>query len=120
MVTIIDFETRMNAEGKPYIALILQGDVQMVLSKETGKYYATSKKVGISSTFNAETAKTLIGKQIPGVIVKEPCEPYDYTNPTTGEVVQLNFHYVYKPEEQHATPIPSKVYKPSENGILVG
>jgi hypothetical protein len=120
MVTIIDFETRMNAEGQPYIALILQGDVQLVLSKETGKYYATSKKVGISSTFNTETAKSLIGKQLPGVIVKESCEPYDYTNPTTGEVVQLNFHYVYKPEEPIKPSIPSMVPKPSENGILVG
>lgn len=119
MVTIIDFETRMNAEGKPYIALILQGDVQMVLSKETGKYYATSKKVGISSTFNTDTAKALIGRQMPGVIVKEQCEPYDYTNPNTGEVVRLNYNYVYKPEEQTTNPLPQGIPKPSENGILV-
>lgn len=120
MVTVIDFETRMNADGKPYVALIIQGDVEMVLSKETGKYYATARKASISSTFDASTAKALIGRQMPGTITKEPCTPYDYTNPNTGEVVQLNFRYVYKPEEQPKPQVfqAMGIPKPSENGVM--
>ncbi|MDI9319817.1 MAG: hypothetical protein QM530_05000 [Phycisphaerales bacterium] len=37
---------------------------------------------------------------MPGSIAKIECEPYDYTLPETGEVIQLSHTYGYIPEQQ--------------------
>ena len=95
MVRIIDYKTRMSAEGEPFIALILQSGITLVKSKETGMYYATAKKTSITSTFNEETAKSLIGTELEGSIEKVDCEPYEFTNEETGEVIELDYRWVY-------------------------
>jgi hypothetical protein len=41
MVTISGYAERESADGKKFYALILQGGIEMVLSEETGRYYAT-------------------------------------------------------------------------------
>lgn len=98
MVTVIDFAKRQRTDGKEFIALILQGGLEMVRSKQTDRYYATVKKCSISSTFDEETAKMMIGERIPGTIQKQSCEPYPYVVKETGEVLELNFRWVYLPE----------------------
>jgi len=74
---------------------------------ETGRFYATAKRCSITSTFNEETAKTLIGKQMQGSIQRVEAEPYEYTVPESGEVILLQHTYEYVPELRN--PIPSKV-----------
>lgn len=98
MVTIIDFSKRTSQEGEEFLALIVQGGVEMVASKTTGKFYATAKKCSIPSTFDENTCKALIGQQIAGSIKKIPCEPFEYVIQQTGEIVTLNFHWEYSPE----------------------
>ena len=98
MVTIVDFVKRQNKEGKEFNALILQSGVELVKSKETGNYYATSKKASISSTFDDATCQNLIGQQIPGSIQRVESEPYEFTNKDTGEVLLLNHRWVYLKE----------------------
>jgi hypothetical protein len=51
MVTVIDYKKRKNSEGKEFFVLILQGDVELVQSKETGNFYATTRKTSLSTTF---------------------------------------------------------------------
>ena len=72
----------------------------MVQSSESGRFYATSKKCTVSSTFSEEVAKSLIGKQLPGRIERVETVPYDYTVKETGEVISLTHTYVYSPEEK--------------------
>lgn len=79
MVIIIDYSLRTNQEGKEFFALILNGGIELVKSKETGRYYATSKKASIPSTFDEGTCKSLIGQSFPGSIKKVECEPYELT-----------------------------------------
>lgn len=98
MVTIIDFAVRQKSDGKEFIALILQGGIELVKSKVTDQYYATSKKCSITSTFNEATAKAMIGEKIPGSIQKQTCDPYSYVVKETGEMLELNFRWVYLPE----------------------
>ncbi len=95
MVKIIDYKTRMSAEGEPFIALIVMDGITLVKSKETGMFYATSKKASITSTFNEETAKSLIGQELEGSVQQVECEPYEYTNEETGEVMELNHRWVF-------------------------
>jgi hypothetical protein len=98
MVTISNYGVRQKENGEQFIALILQGDVEFIKSQKTGKLYATAKQTSIPSTFSEEICKTLIGKKLPGRIVKEDSEPYEYTL-QSGEVVELNHTYKYDPDE---------------------
>ena len=95
MVTIIDYKLCKSSTGNEFLGLVLQGDVEIVTSQETGRAYATARKALVSSTFSEAVCQTLIGKQLPGSIEKVKCDPYEYTVPETGEVVELSHTYEY-------------------------
>jgi hypothetical protein len=98
MVTIVDYKKRENAEGKEFMSLTVEGDVELIKSSKTGKFYATAKRTSIVSTFDEETCKRIVGKSIPGAIVKVESEPYEYEIPgSSGETVTLNHKYEYRP-----------------------
>ncbi|WP_018611547.1 hypothetical protein [Segetibacter koreensis] len=101
MVTITGYALRESKKeaGKTFVSLQLQGDIEMVQSMDTGRFYATAKKCSITSTFSEEVAKNLIGSRMPGTIERVQCDPYDYTVPETGEVVSLAHSYQYVPEQ---------------------
>jgi hypothetical protein len=106
MVRIIAYEERLNKESQPFVALILQGDLVMVQSQETGRYYATAKKCSITSTFSEEEAKALVGKELPGRISKVACPEFEYTIEETGETITLNHRWEYLPDGE---PTPLRV-----------
>jgi len=100
MVTIIGYSKRTNQNGEDFFALIVQGGIDMVESKTTGKYYATARKCSVPSTFDENTCKSLVGQQMLGTIRKVNCDPYEYVVQQTGEVITLNFHWEYSPEAE--------------------
>ena len=103
MVTIIDYSKRQNAEGKEFFTLNLMGGVELVKSTKTGNYYATAWKSSITSTFNEEVCKSLVGTKLPGTVQKIECEPYEYALPTTGEIIMLTHKYLFNPSPNTAT-----------------
>lgn len=100
MVTVTGYSLRQQKEGdkKHYISLDLEGDIEMVQSQNSGRFYATVRRCAISSTFDEATAARMVGKQMAGTIERVPCEPYDYTMPETGEVVKMGYRWDYQPE----------------------
>lgn len=98
MVTVIDYAIRQTKDGREFIALILQGGLSLVQSKNTGNFYATVKQCSIPSTFNESTAKLMVGERVPGSVQKMSCEPYQWTNRETGEIIDLSHRWVYVPE----------------------
>lgn len=108
MVRVIDYHVRQNKEGKGFISLELQGDLEMVQSTETGRFYATAKRCSVTSTFNEDTAKLLIGKSMPGRIIRVQTDSYEYTIKETGEVIRLAHSYEYRPDEAEV-PKPKTV-----------
>ena len=97
MVRVINAHLR-KGEKEDYVSLELQGDIVMLQSQNTGRFYATAKRCFVYSTFNIETAKGLVGQQIGGTIARVECEPYDYVVPESGEVIRLAHSYTYIPE----------------------
>ena len=95
MVTVVEFKERQSGDGEKFYVLILQGGIEMVKSKETGRFYATAKRASVSSTFDENTCKTLIGTTFPGSIKREECDEYEYTIVDTGEVINLKHRWVY-------------------------
>lgn len=106
MVTIISATQRKSKDGKAFMALTLQGDVEMIQSQTTGKFFLTAKKVSIPSTFDEVMAQTLIGTTMKGTIERVECDPYEYVVPSTGEVMTLAHTYEYRPESVTNRPIP--------------
>lgn len=99
MVRIIDFKKRQTEDGKEFFVLEISGGLEMIKSQITNQFYATSKKAFISSTFDEQTCKALIGTEMFGCVVKQACEPYEYVVKDTGEVIVLSHRYIYDPNE---------------------
>jgi hypothetical protein len=111
MVTITNFFVRQNKDGKPFISLELSGDIEMIQSATSGRFYMTAKRCNVPCTFPEEVAKLMIGKTLRGRIDRVQAEAYEYTVKETGEVITLAHTYVYVPEERLATMVtaPSNV-----------
>lgn len=118
MVTVSSFVVRQSEKGDPFIALVLEGDLELVKSRNSDRFYATTKKCSISTTFNEKMASLQVGKQLPGRIIKQECDPYEYLVPESGEVVKLSHTWMYVPDE---VPEPTKSNNVhfSKNGHLV-
>lgn len=100
MVRIIGFKEREKEDGTPFFILELQGGIEMVKSQETSQFYATAKKAYVTSTFDEETCRALVGSEMPGSVAKKEVEPYTYVVKETGEELILNHRYVYVPENE--------------------
>lgn len=98
MLKVTAFRERTSKEGKKFVTLELQGNLELVQSLTTGKFYACVRKTSVVSTFSTEVAKMLIGSEIPGHIVRTECDPYEYTIQETGEIVMLSYTWGYSPE----------------------
>lgn len=97
MVIVKNYHVREGEQGN-FISLELAGDIEMIQSSQTGRFYATTRRCFVSSTFDENTAKLMVGKQMPGAIVRKETEPYEYTVPESGEVVMLAHTWDYQPE----------------------
>jgi len=98
MVTVKQYAVGQTKDGREFIALILQGGLSLVQSKNTGNFYATVKQCSIPSTFDEATAKSFIGERIPGTVQKKECDAFQWVNKETGEVIELAHRWVYVPE----------------------
>ncbi|MBS1917877.1 MAG: hypothetical protein JST87_16525 [Bacteroidetes bacterium] len=105
MVRIIDYKISENSEGKEFLLLKLEGGVEAIQSQKTGQFYLTAKTCFIPSTFSEASAKSLIGTTISGRVVREDCEPYEYTIKETGEVIMLAHSYRYRQEQESSEPV---------------
>jgi hypothetical protein len=95
MVTVSAFEKRKNSQGEEFCVIILEGGLDIVTSRNTGRPYARVNKISIPAVFDEKTAKRMVGTQLPGIIEKKECEPFEYAIPDTGEVIQLSHTYTY-------------------------
>nr|WP_298995587.1 hypothetical protein [uncultured Polaribacter sp.] len=100
MVKIVDFKTYQRNDGSDFCALVVQGGIEAVKSKESNRLYFTARTVNVPCTFNESTCKALIGTDFPGSIEKVEVEPYDYAIPDTGEIVTLTHSYQYIDEKE--------------------
>ena len=98
MVKVTGYREVEKQDGSTFISLELNGGLEMVQSSNTGKFYATIRRCSMPSTFNADAAKSLVGQELKGDIVRISCDPYEYVSPTTGEVMMLQHTYAYQPE----------------------
>lgn len=98
MVTIIDYKERHREDGTSFYVLEIQGGIELVMSQQSGQYYATAKRAFLPSTFNEAVCASLLNTTIPGCIAKQECEPYEFLVKETGEMETFSHRWVYVPE----------------------
>lgn len=101
-VTIVDVKERTSQDGNSFMALIVQNELELVVSK-SGNVYAAAHRASIPCTLDYDTAKLMIGKELPGTIEKVECPVFETVN-SDGELVHMHHRYQYVPE-QHRTPV---------------
>lgn len=97
MVIVSNYFEVQTSEGRNFVSLELSGGLELVQSQNTGKFYATSRKCRIPSTFTADVAKLMVGKTLDGDIVRVEVDLYEYAVSSTGEVIKLAHSYSYRP-----------------------
>ncbi|UIR57458.1 hypothetical protein LZQ00_06470 [Sphingobacterium sp. SRCM116780] len=93
-VTVVDLKKRVKEDGTDFFLLVLQGQPEIVKS-QSGKSYMNARRTSVSTTFNEQTCKDLIGTKFTGTIKKVECGVYEYIVPESGEVIKLDFRYEY-------------------------
>ena len=93
MVKIVDFKTYQREDGEDFHVLVVQGGVEAVKSRETGRTYLTAKTTRVACTFDEATCESLIGTNLPGSIKRVEVEPFEFTIAETGEVVERSHRY---------------------------
>jgi hypothetical protein len=99
MVKVTGYALRERNDGTTFVSLEISGGLEFVQSSETGKFYATIRKANIPATFGADIAELLVGTEMEGKIVRVQCDPYEYVNKRTGEIMTLGYSYAYQPAE---------------------
>lgn len=89
-----------SSNGEFCVLDLVSEEPSVKVSKTTGKPYLSLMRASISCTFSKEVAETLVGKTLPGKILRVEVPAFEYTNPSTGEVMLLNHSYRYFPELQ--------------------
>lgn len=112
MVKIVDFKTYQREDGESFQVLIIQGGVEAVKSRETGRMYLTAKTTRVPCTFDETTCESLVGTNLPGSVKRVEVEPYEFTIAETGEVVERSHRYEYISEED--TIVASNVLEKEE------
>jgi len=95
MVTVKEIKKVENSKGEEFFGLIVQSGAMAVKSKTTGRVYLTAKTAFVATTFDEETASSLIGVEFEGTIRKVPTLPYEYTIEETGEVITMTHRWEY-------------------------
>jgi hypothetical protein len=98
MVTITGLEKRKAADGKEFNVMSLQGGVEVVISKATGKPYLTARRTSIPCTFDEVMAKSLIGLTLPGEIERIETDEYEFLVPGTMKKLKLTHSFRYSAE----------------------
>lgn len=100
MVKIVDFKTYQREDGEDFHVLVVQGGVEAVKSRETGRTYLTVKSSRVPCTFDEQTCQSLIGTKLPGSIKRVEVDPFEFTIAETGEVVERSHRYEYISDEE--------------------
>lgn len=111
MVTIADYKTYQKEDGTSFNVLVVQGDVEAVQSKETGRFYLTMRTANVPCTFDERTCQSLIGTEMDGRIKKVMVDPYEYAIPKTGEIITLKHRYEYVSEVEAVEATPEKTLR---------
>jgi len=95
MVTVKEIKKAENSKGEEFYGLIVQSGAVSVKSKKTGRVYFTAKTAFVATTFDEQTASSMIGMEFEGTIRKVVTDPYEYTIEETGEIIELSHRWEY-------------------------
>lgn len=97
-VTVLSVGERTASNGADFRVVIVEG-LPTTYTRSDGSSFIAKAKAGIPSNLSKKILDDMIGKKLPGKIIRKECEPYTYID-SAGEERALNFRYEYVPEEE--------------------
>lgn len=94
-VIINGFQVKKNKRGEEFVVLNLMSEPIMEKSPSTGNYFISTCKANVVASFDASVAGKIVGKELPGTIIKKDCDPYTYTVKGTGKQITMTYSYQY-------------------------
>jgi hypothetical protein len=102
MVQIADVVIRTSVKnGSEFLSLTIVGDLDIITSPTTGRQFLSAMKCNITSNLPISMGSSLVGKTLEGNVVRVNCPEYEWTNPSTAEVVKLSHTYRYQKSPMH-------------------
>ena len=99
MVTVESVVERTNsATGELFCSVMVVG-TPTVYTNEDGKTSIVALKASAPSNLPKSMLMDLVGKQLPGTVIRVETDPYTWVNPRTGEELTLSHTYKYVGEE---------------------
>lgn len=98
MVKVVDFKDRVTSDGRTFYVLVLEGGVEVVPSKVSGKPYFRKKIVTVPTSFDEDVCKALIDSEFEGSIENRACDPYEIVIEETGEVIEVSTRNEFIPK----------------------
>lgn len=95
MVTVKEIKKAKNSKDEEFYGLIVQSGAMPVKSKKTGRVYFTAKTAFVATTFDEQTASSMIGMEFEGTVKRVTTDPYEYTIEETGEIITLTHRWEY-------------------------
>ena len=99
MVTIVEVAERTAANGNTFCSVMVAGDASVYTNAE-GKASLVALKASIPSNLPKDVLESMIGNKLPGKVERVETEPYQWTNPNTGEELTLSHTYKYVPDAE--------------------
>ena len=99
MVTIVEVAERTAANGNTFCSVMVAGDASVYTNAE-GKASLVALKASIPSNLPKDVLEGMIGSKLPGKVERVDTEPYQWTNPNTGEELTLSHTYRYVPDAE--------------------
>lgn len=97
MINVTSYSVRTRSDNSTFIVLELTGGLEMAQTRNGG-WKAVVRRCTVPSNLDEQTAKLVIGTQMPGSIVRVQSDPYEFTDGQTGEVMTLSHRWAFQPE----------------------
>jgi hypothetical protein len=94
MVKVTAVEQREAGDGRTFNVLILSSDKPELVKSASGKQYMVLRTASLPCTVDESMAKQFIGLELPGSIVKVPCDAYSYTT-EDGRLITMEHRFEY-------------------------
>jgi len=95
MVRVKEIKTVKKEDGTEFHCLIVEGDLEPVISNKTGRIYLTKRTAVVPTTLDQEACMATIGTQLDGEVQKVLCDPYNYVL-EDGTAIELAHRWEYR------------------------
>ena len=103
-VLVTDYQKKQNSKGGNFMVLTVEGGIIMQKNQQTGSWVAQALRTNIIANLDEKSCKALVGKSLPGTVIKKFVAPYTFRMANGDERV-LNYKYEYMNDDEDSSEL---------------